>query len=71
MEENKDLLKVKSQVNNINNQLTKIREREKQIYAAPETKMSAEKKGEEIKRIREIEKKLLSNVHKLRQIAGY
>ena len=71
LEENKDLLKVKSQVNNINNQLTKIREREKQIYAAPETKMSAEKKGEEIKRIREIEKKLLSNVHKLRQIAGY
>jgi len=71
LEENKDVLKVKSQVNNINNQLTKLREREKQIYAAPETKMSAEKKGQEIARIREIEKKLLSNVHKLRQQAGY
>ena len=71
LEENKDLLKVRSQVNNINNQLTKIREREKQIYAASETKMSAEKKGEEIKRIREMEKKLLSNVHKLREQAGF
>ena len=73
LEENKDLLKdkVKTQVNNINNELTKIREREKQIYAAPESKMNAEKKGEEIKRIREREKKLLSNVHKLRQQAGY
>ena len=69
--ENMDLIKVKTQVNNINNQLTKLREHEKQIYAAPETRMSAEQKGDEIKRIRETEKRLLSNVHKLRQIAGY
>jgi hypothetical protein len=69
--ENKDVLKVKSQVNNINNQLTKLRDYEKQVYSAPETKMSAEKKGQEIARIREMEKKLLSNVHKLRQLAGY
>ena len=69
--ENMDVLKVKTQVNNINNQLTKLREREKQIYAAPETRMSAEQKGDEIKRIRETEKKLLANVHKLRQMAGY
>ena len=69
--ENMDLIKVKTQVNNINNQLTKLREHEKQIYAAPETRMSAEQKGDEVKRIRETEKRLLSNVHKLRQIAGY
>ena len=70
-EENKDLFKVKTQVSNINNQLTKLREWEKQVYAAPESRMTAEKKGEEIKRIRELEKKMLANVHKLRETAGY
>jgi len=70
-EENKDLFKVKTQVNNINTQLTKLREFEKQVYAAPESRMDAEKKGQEIKRIRELEKKLLANIHKLRETAGY
>jgi hypothetical protein len=65
------LLKVKSQVNNIGRQLTKLREYENHIYDLPEARMDAEKKGMEIKRIREQEKKLLANVHRLRQMAGY
>jgi len=67
----KDLLKVNKQVDNINNQLTKLRDYEKKIYDLPESRMSAEKKGEEIRRVREMEKVYLSNVHKLRQMAGY
>ena len=66
-----DLMKVKTQVSNINNQLTKLREYENHIYDLPESKMDAEKKGEAIKRIREQEKKLLSNVNALRKMAGY
>lgn len=71
LEEKKDLIKVRSQVNNINNQLSKIRERENYIYELSESKMSAEQKGEEIRKLREIEKKLLNNVMKLRQTAGF
>ena len=70
-EEKKDLLKVKSQVNNINNQLSKIRARENYIYELPETKMSAEQKGEEIRKLREQEKRLLKNVGELRRVAGF
>ena len=66
-----DLMKVKTQVSNINNQLTKLREYENHIYDLPESKMDAEKKGEAIKRIREQEKKLLSNVNALRKREGY
>jgi len=71
LSENKDLMKVKSQVNNIGRQLTKLREYENHIYDLPEARMNAEKKGMEIKRIREQEKKLLKNVHNLRVKAGY
>jgi hypothetical protein len=69
--ENKDLIKLNQQVDNLNRQLTKLRDREKQIYDLPESRMSAEQKGVEIKRIREMEKVYLGNVHKLRQMAGY
>lgn len=69
--EKKDLLKVKDQVNAINNQLTKLRAYERQVIEAPESRMSAEKKGQEIERIREMEKRMLGNVHKLREMAGY
>jgi hypothetical protein len=69
--ENKDLIKLNKQVDNINRQLTKLRDYEKQIYELPESKMSAERKGQEIQRVREMEKIYLSNVHKLRQMAGY
>jgi hypothetical protein len=33
--------------------------------------MDAEKKGQEIERIRQIEKKMLGNVNELRRMAGY
>lgn len=33
--------------------------------------MNAEKKGQEIERIRQMEKKMLGNVHELRKMAGY
>jgi hypothetical protein len=69
--EKQDLLKVKDQVNAINNQLTKLRAYERQVIEAPESKMDAEKKGQEIERIREMESKMLGNVHRLRQMAGY
>ena len=65
------MLKVKDQVNNINRQLTELRAYERQVIEAPESKMSAEKKGQEIERIRQMEKRMLGNVHKLREMAGY
>jgi len=66
-----DLLKVKDQVNNINRQLSELRAYERDIIEAPASKMDAEKKGQEIERIRQMEKKMLENVHQLRQMAGY
>ena len=69
--EKQDLLKVKDQVTAINNQLTKLRAYERNVIEAPESRMDAEKKGQEIERIRQMEKKMLGNVHKLRQEAGY
>ena len=70
-EENKDLFKVKSQVNAIERQLTQLRAQEKLIYAAPASKMSAEKKGEAIEKIRQMEQRMLKNVHDLRVKAGF
>jgi hypothetical protein len=69
--ENKDLLKTRTQISNINNQLSKLREYENHVYSLPEARMDAEKKGVEIRRIREQEKKLLANVNGLRRMAGY
>lgn len=69
--ERADLLKVKDQVNNINRQLTELRAYEREVIEAPESRMSAEKKGQEIERIRQMEKRMLGNVHKLREMAGY
>jgi len=71
MEEKKDLLGLRSQVNAINNQLAKIRARENEIYEAPESQMSAERKGEELRKLRELEKKALEQVYDLRQRAGF
>jgi hypothetical protein len=71
MEEKKDLLAVRSQVNNINNQLAKIRARENEIYELPASKMSAEQKGAEIKKLRELENRALERVYDLRQRAGF
>jgi hypothetical protein len=70
-EERKDLFKVKTQVNNIDNQLTKIRAYQNYIYELPESKMTGEQKGAELKRLKELENNMLKNVHMLRQTAGY
>jgi hypothetical protein len=66
-----DLLKVKDQVNNINRQLSELRAYERDVIEAPESKMDAERKGQEIERIRQMEKKMLGNVNELRRMAGY
>jgi hypothetical protein len=66
-----DLLKVKDQVNNINRQLSELRAYERDVIEAPESRMDAEKKGQEIERIRQMEKKMLGNVNQLRRMAGY
>ena len=67
--ENKDLFAVKQQVNTIERQLTKLRDRSKYITAS--TKMSSEDKGAELERIKQIEDRMLSNINNLRRRAGY
>jgi hypothetical protein len=69
--ERADLLKVKDQVNNINRQLSELRAYERDVIEAPESRMSAEKKGQEIERIRQMEQRMLGNVNELRRMAGY
>jgi len=66
---NKDLFAVKTQVNALERQLTKLRDRSKYIYAS--TKMSAEQKGAEIERIKQSEERMLKNIYALRARAGY
>lgn len=70
-EDKKDLFAVKSQVNNIERQLAKIRAREKVIYEAPESKMTRAQKGEEIEKLRQMEDRMLKNVGMLRERAGF
>lgn len=69
-EETKNLLRVKQQVNQIQANLSKLRERENLIRALPETRMSADQKEMEIRKLRETEQRMLANVSKLRGIAG-
>jgi hypothetical protein len=67
--ENKELFAVKSQVNTIERQLTKLRDRSKVIYAS--TKMSSEEKGAELDRIKQMENRMLANINDIRRRAGY
>jgi len=69
-EENKQLMQVKAQVNNINRQLASIRKQERLVYEAPNTKMSTEQKAVKIKALREQEEKALRNVSDIRKRAG-
>ena len=69
-EENKQLMQVKAQVNNINRQLASIRKQERLVYEAPDTKMSTEQKAVKIKALREQEEKALRNVRDIRKRAG-
>jgi hypothetical protein len=71
MEENKPRLQLQSQVNAINNQLSKLRAYENQIRALPESRMNAEEKKAQIDRVKAAEERMLKNVYKLRGMAGY
>ena len=71
MEENRPRLQLQTQVNAINNQLSKLREYENQIRALPESRMDAAQKKEQIDRIRANEERMLKNVYRLREMAGY
>jgi hypothetical protein len=71
MEENRPRLQLQTQVNAINNQLSKLRAYENQIRALPETRMDAAQKKEQLDRIRAQEERMLRNVYALRERAGY
>jgi hypothetical protein len=71
MEKNKPRLQLQSQVNAINNQLSKLRAYENQIRALPESRMNAEEKKAQIDRVKAAEERMLKNVYKLREMAGY
>jgi hypothetical protein len=71
MQEKLPLLRLQGQVNNIGNQLTKLREYEKQIRSFPESRMDAERKTAELQRLKVAEDRMLQNVYKLRSMAGY
>lgn len=69
-EQTQNLLKVKSQVNQIQAALSKLRERENLIREMPNTRMNADQKEVAIRQIREQEQRMLGNVEKLRKLAG-
>ncbi len=69
-EQTQNLLKVKSQVNQIQAALSKLRERENLIREMPDTRMNADQKEVAIRQIREQEQRMLGNVEKLRKLAG-
>ena len=68
-EKTKNLLRVKQQVSQIQSSLAKLRERENLIRALPDTRMDADQKEVEIRKIRETEQRMLANVSKLRSMA--
>jgi hypothetical protein len=68
-QDKKELFAVKQQVNTIERQLTKLRDRTKIIYSS--TKMSAEEKGAELDRIKQVENRMLANINDLRKRAGF
>ena len=69
-EENKQLLQVQTQVNNINRNLTNIRHLETAIMEKPDSVMSPEEKGIRIRELRLRQQKMLANIEDLRKRAG-
>jgi len=65
------LLQLQGPINNINNQLTKIRKYEEQVRSLPESRMNAAEKKVTLDRIKESEDRMLKNVYRLRNMAGY
>ena len=68
-EANKDLIKLKTQVNAINNQLTKLRAYEKYIRDLPESKMTGAEKKEKLDAMKKNENAMLRNANMLRKLA--
>lgn len=66
-EEHKTELALKTQVQAINNQLVVLKRREQMIREAPEDRMSAEKKYQELKKIDEQRSRMMNNVMRIRQ----
>jgi 2-oxoglutarate dehydrogenase E2 component (dihydrolipoamide succinyltransferase) len=71
IKEKMPLLQLQGPINNINNQLTKIRKYEEQIRSLPESRMNSAEKKVALDRIKESEDRMLKNVYRLRNMAGY
>ena len=69
-EENKEILQVQTQVNNINRNLTTIRHQETAILQKPDSVMSPEEKGVKIRELRARQQKMLANIDDIRKRAG-
>lgn len=65
-QENLPLLQYRSAVNNIENQLTRLRNYRKTLLDLPEARMNADQKAVEIRKINEMERRLLANISKWR-----
>jgi hypothetical protein len=70
MDENRDLIALRTPVNRLTKQLSVVREQERKTREAPDSKISAKEKGEIIERLRQYERRLLQQVPTLRQRAG-
>lgn len=70
-EENKRLYAMRGQINAIQNNLAKVRAQKNVVLQAPEQRMSGAQKEVEIRRLNEIEQRMLANVGKLRKMAGF
>jgi len=69
-DENKELLRVQTQVNRINQMLADLRKRERIIRESPRSRMSPEQKEEAILKLKLQEQRILKNVAQLRNTAG-
>jgi hypothetical protein len=70
MDENRDLIALRTPINRLTKQLSIVREQERKTREAPDSKISAKEKGEIIERLRQYERRLLQQVPTLRQRAG-
>jgi hypothetical protein len=66
-EEHKKELRLKNSVQAISNQLLKLKQHEQAVREMPESRMSAERKQAELKRIDEARSKMSANIAKIRR----
>lgn len=70
IEERQDLLRMRSAVNRVGNQLSKLRAQERKVRETPDSRLNAQEKGRILERLREIERRILEQVPELRRRAG-